>query len=113
MKTNWIKNVLQTLLPQTLGQGAATYEKKAKAKLEMGDGPHPSAEEVQKQSAELGGIIKKTGETLNAVKLRVNARRKVKKNIASFYDMDGLPEEITEKLVEAAEADPFFKKWFK
>lgn len=111
----WIKNVIYTVLPQTIGQGASALEKKAKAKLEdeeQGSG-QADVEETREKSSQLLGLVRKPGQTLNAIKLRVNARKKVKKNLSSFYDIDGIPEEITEKLIEAAQVDPFYKKWFR
>jgi len=117
----WIKNVINTIvintiLPQTLGQGAQAIDRKSKARLQEEDeNPLDDAEvqETREKSSKLLGGIRRPGQTLNSLKLRINARKKVKKNLSPFYDIDGIPEEVTEKLIEAAQEDPFYKKWFR
>lgn len=114
----WIKNVIGTILPQAIGQGASAIAKKGRLKVdeeEGGEGGESEAalQETREKSSKFLGAVTKTGQPLDNLKLRINVRRKVKKNLAPFYDLDDIPEEITEKLVEAAQSDPFFKKWFR
>lgn len=109
----WIRNVLGTLLPQTIGQGGAAQEKKAKPRLEVGEGPALDPEEAREKSGELLAMFRKTGEKLDSIRLRMKARQLVKQNLVKpFSDMDNVVDEVTEKLVQNAQMDPRFKKWF-
>ncbi len=116
MITSWIRNFVSTFLPgggpESVGQGAQAFEKKARAKLiDITDGVY-LAEEARKRSRELLTTIRRGGATFDRLKLWINVRRKVKKNVADFYDMPEILDEITEKIVETAREDPFYRKLF-
>lgn len=113
----WIKNIISSILPwtnsQTMGQGAQAFEEKAKAKLiGVTDGVYLS-EEARKKSMEYYALARKTGTPLERPPLWSEVRKKVKKNVANFYDIEEVMDEITERIVEAAQHDPFYKKLFR
>ena len=119
MITGWVKNIISSILPgevtppNEIGQGAQAFEKKAKAKLiDVTEGISLS-EEARRRSLELLSMIRKGGATLDRFRLWVNIRRKTKRDLADFYDMPGIMEEVTEKILEAAEHDPFYKRLFR
>ncbi len=98
--------------PEASAQGAQAFEKKAKVKLvDIAEG-FLHIEEARKKNVALGEIVAKSGGKLDGLLFRINSRRKVKKNIADFYDMPEIVDEVTERIREAAEHDPFYKKLF-
>lgn len=115
MITGWMKTLMSSLFPrasEVVGQGAQAFEKKAKAKLvDVTEGLFLT-EEARKQNALLGKIVSKSGGRLNGILFGLNSRRKVKKNLADFYDTPEIIDEITEKIREVAEHDPFYRKLF-
>lgn len=123
MITGWVKNLIFSVIPGgadqrpnegagQIGQGAQTYEKKSKAKLiDVTDGLFV-AEEARRQSQELFTIVRKGGSHLDRIRFWLGARRKVKQNMADFYDIPGILEEVTEKITEVSQHDPYYKKLF-
>ena len=111
MIVGWIKNIFAAILPEQL-QGAAAFEKKAKPRLTEADEEAPSTEEAQKKSSELLSMIRRSGSQIDDLRLAFNMRRKVKKNLADFYDSPDVVDEVTEKLIEAAKRDKRIRKIF-
>jgi hypothetical protein len=110
---NWVKNILSAIMPMSVGQGAETFEKKAKARLiDVTEGVS-LAEEARKRSMELLSVIRRGGVSLDRLRLWLSIRRKTKKGLADFYDMPEIMDEVTEKILEAAEFDPFYKRMFR
>ncbi len=112
----WFKNIISAILPggpaETIGQGARTFEKKAKARLiDVTDGVH-LADAARKKSGELVSLLLRGGERVDRFRLWMGARKKVKKNVMDAYDMPELLDEITEKIVEASKEDPFYRRLF-
>lgn len=110
---NWVKNILSAIMPMSVGQGAETFEKKAKAKLiDVTEGVSLT-EEARKRSLDLLSTIRKGGDSLDRLRLWLSVRRKTKKGLADFYDMPEIMDEVTEKILEAAEFDPFYRRMFR
>jgi len=117
MIAGWIKNIFASILPDQIGQGAQTFEKKAKARLiDITDGESLVEEaqkrEAQKRSAEFMSLLRKSGAQIENLRLAFSARRKVRKNLADFYDMPDIMDEVTEKLIEVAKEDKRIRKMF-
>lgn len=112
MIVGWIKNFIWSILPEQIGQGAQAFEKKAKARLiDVTDGVS-LAEEARKRSSELMSIVRKGGGHLDQLRFWLSARRKVKGNLADAFDAPDIMDEITEKILEVAKEDPFYRKMF-
>ena len=108
----WVKDILVSILPESVGQGAETFEKKTKPQLiDVSEGVS-FVEEARRQSVALMERMKKSGTKADKLRAWIKARRKVKENLADFYDIPGVMEEVTERMIEAAEFDPFYKKLF-
>ena len=113
MIVGWFKNFISAILPERIGQGAQAFESKSKAKLiDVTDGVYLT-EEARKRSLELLTIVRKGSVHLNRFLLWLNVRRKAKGQVADFFDLPEIMEEVTEKIVEAADIDPFYKKLFR
>ncbi len=117
MNTGWFKNVFSSVLlgnrHEAIGQGAKAFEKKTQVHLE--DPEEISFfEEARRKSLQLLTFIPREGmETLDRFWMKIGVKKKVKKNIAPFYDTSEIVEDITETLRQASEADPFFKRLFR
>ena len=126
MITNWVKNILHTmksgaregvhadshesanLAGNLIGQGAQAFEKKSRAKLiDVAEGVS-FAEQARRQSLLLKSKTVPTGvpSTLN---MKSQIRRRVRGNLADFFDVPEVVDEVTEKL----ENDPYFRSKFK
>ena len=116
MITGWVKNIIASILPgpaNEVGQGAQAFEKKARARLiDVAEGASLT-EEARKRSVELLSMIRRGGVQLDRLRLWIGVRRKVEWGIADFYDMPEIMDEVTEKIREAAEHDPFYKRLFR
>lgn len=116
MITNWFKSIVSNLIPRTvesIGQGAQTFEKKAKAKLiDVTEGAFLTEEAIKKGLERLA-VLRGEGSPLDRFRLWAGTRRKTKKELATFYgDAPEIFDEVTEKIREAASHDPFYRKLF-
>ncbi len=119
MFNTWVKKITGTLPPitsQEAGrQGAQTFERRSK-KRELIDLTEASsfAEEARKQSIALMNRLRSSG---GARPTQVPSWRQIKKgvreNLSEAYDFEDIVDEITEKLEDVADQDPFFKKLVK
>lgn len=109
-----ISAILPKSNPEPSGQGAQAFDRKSKVNLiDVTDGVNWLEEAARKQSLELSSLARKTGTPLERPPLWSNIRRKVKKNAGGFTDIDEVIDEVTEKIIEAAQSDPFYKKLFR
>ena len=110
----WIHNLIGAILPNSVGQGAQTFEKKARAKLIDVTDAASLNEEARRKSLELLSMTPKGSVKVDRFPFSSSTRirKKVKKNITPFYDTAEIMDEITERVVEAAKEDPFYKKLF-
>ena len=112
MIVGWFKNLFASDRPEHLGQGAQTFEKKAKAHLiDITDGVSMT-EEARKRSTELLSMIRRGGIQIDRLRLWLTTRRKIKNSVADFYDMPEIMDEVTEKILDAAQEDTRVRKLF-
>ncbi len=107
-------SVLPSNDSRTAGQGAQAFEKKTRSKLtdeQTAQQEMEMSKEAERQSAEFQTLSQKSGARRDRPVLWANVRKNVKKSLAPFYDEE-ITDEITEKLVEAAEHDPYFNRLF-
>lgn len=105
MIVGWIKNFI--------GQGAQAFEKKAKPRLiDVTDGVSMTEEAARRRSSELLSMVRRGGDQIDRLRFWLNARRRARNNLADFYDMPDVMDEVTEKIVEVAKEDPFYRKLF-
>jgi hypothetical protein len=108
----WLKNIITAILPDSIGQGAQAFERKARPRLiDVTDGVSMT-EEAHRRSKELLSVIRRGGAQIDRLRFWLNARRRTRGNLADFYDMPDIMDEVTEKIVEAAKEDPFYRKMF-
>jgi hypothetical protein len=112
MIVGWFKNLFGVARPEEVGQGASAFERKAKVNLiDITDGVSLT-EEARRRSTELLSMIRRGGIQIDRLRLWLTARRKVKNNIADFYDIPDIMDEVTEKILDAAQEDPRLRKLF-
>lgn len=116
MIVGWFKNLFASDRSEhpggSLSQGANAFEKKAKAHLiDITDGVSIT-EEARKRSTELMSMIRRGGIQIDRLRLWLTTRRKIKNNVADFYDMPEIMDEVTEKILDAAQEDPRLRKLF-
>jgi secreted Zn-dependent insulinase-like peptidase len=108
----WFKNLFAFARPEEIGQGAQTFERKAKAKLiDVTDGVSLT-EEARRRSTELLSMIRRGGTQIDRLRLWLTARRKIKNSVADFYDIPDIMDEVTEKILDAAQKDSRLRKMF-
>ena len=106
----WIKNILSNG-PEGLMQGAKAFEKKMRTTLaDVADMELPSPEDVRRRSKEFMGVLMNSGNPIDRLRLWLSTRRKVKQNLADFYDLPEITEEVTGKLLESMLEDPRLQK---
>ena len=107
-----IRHILD-LLPQVTQQGADDRERKrAKPRLLDLVEARVLSEEARRQNLRLSQVLKQRQPDVKRAGQRENVRHKVDALIAPYYKHPEIMDEITEKLVDAAEHDPFYKRWF-
>jgi hypothetical protein len=112
MIVGWFKNLFSSGRSEHIGQGAQTFEKKAKATLiDITDGVSLT-EEARKRSTELLSMIRRGGSRIDRLRLWLTGRRKIKNSVADFYDMPEIMDEVTEKILDAAQEDHRLRKMF-
>lgn len=111
MIVGWFKNLFSAR-PEEIGQGAQAYERKAKVKLiDITDGVS-LAEEARKRSTELMSMVRRGGIHIDRLRLWLNGRRKIRNSVADFYDIPEIMDEVTEKIIDAAQEDSRLRKMF-
>ncbi len=105
----WVRNVISSILPASLGQGGETFEKKEKPRLfDVTDG-YFLVEEARKWGL---SMVRKGRTELDEVRDKLRARRFVRKNISEVYDLPEIIDEVTEKIYEASREDHRFRNLF-
>jgi hypothetical protein len=107
-----IKNII-SLLPHITQQGAINEEKK-KEKPRLMDVMEARflSEEAHKRNVELSSLIRNNGNILGEDRLREGVEKKVTALMAPYYQHSEIVDEVTEKLVDVAQHDPYYKRWF-
>lgn len=111
MVLKWIQSTTSHVRPET-AQQAANEEYKAKEKKEskLIDVAH---EVMRKDQDNLNGLVRIGLSNVKREKLRGKVRKKVWEVVSEGFgtaDSDDMVEEITERMVDAAENDPYYKK---
>ena len=113
MITGWIKSMISAILPEQVSQGAQTFEKKVKPKLHNLTEGVPDAEALQKKSGDFLAKVRKGGSVFDRFRFRLQAKRKVKKNLDPIFGDDSeIIDEVTEKIIKVAKDDPRYRRLF-
>lgn len=88
-------------------------EMKPSGKKKAGIDPIDIVRESMKSGAEgLRGLVA-TGQTgMDRIKMKDKVRAKVKKNLIAEFDDEEITEEVTERILDAAEFDPYYRGMF-
>lgn len=120
MFNTWVKKITGNLPPITSHeagrQGTQTFERRKNKREQLIDLTETSsfAEEARKQSMALMNRLRKSGGARpSQVPTWNKTRKKVSDHLASAFDFEDIVDEITEKLEDASEQDPFFQKLIK
>ncbi|MBI4196520.1 MAG: hypothetical protein HY539_01725 [Deltaproteobacteria bacterium] len=106
---NWVKGVIHTVLPNSIGQGVEELEKKVKPHLfDVTDGFYV-VEEARKWGV---NFIKRSWTDLDELRMRINMRRKVKRHLAAPFQTPDIIDEVTERICEASKDDPRIRRIF-
>ncbi|MDO8644583.1 MAG: hypothetical protein Q7S00_06445 [bacterium] len=108
---NWIKNIFNSVLPQAIGEGTRELQKKEQKKIVDEDLSY-MAEKAREKGALLSGMIKEGGAEMLRRQLKEQARQKVSRYMTPAFSDSEIIEEVTDRLVDAAMADPHYKAWF-
>lgn len=132
MIANWVKNILSTLVPtEAIGQGAKTFEKKTQERLTRAvevdeeeltavlsedaiKASIKASEDVRRRGAAFLKAVSGGGSRVDRLRIWLTVRRKVRKGLSGAYE--GSPEvmdEVTDRILEAAQFDPRIRKLFR
>ncbi len=119
MFNTWVKKItgqLPNITSHEAGrQGAQSFERRKNKREQLIDITEASsfAEEARKQSMALMNRLRKSGGSRPTVPTWNKTKKTVSENLAAPFDFEDLVDEITEKLEDASEQDPFFQKLIK
>ena len=108
----WIHSVIdpQQARADVIEQGSEE-ERKARKETKLIDVAH---EVLRKRSQRLDGIVNEGGSNVDRKEFKGKVKKKVWDTVDENFGFsdDEMVEEITERVVDAADADPFYKKLF-
>lgn len=108
----WIKSIVSHVVPNSVSQGAKEADEGKGLLIDVTEGAY-LAEKAGEKGALLLGMIQKGGSEVAKLQMAYKARKKIKKNLLPAYEnVPDIVDEITERVVEAALADPYYKKLF-
>lgn len=112
----WVRNLISNFLPigrpESVGQGAGTFEKKARAKLiDLADGV-ALTEEARRNHLRLDSLKPKGQSPLQGLRMRRKIRKRVGDSLGDGYEIPEIMEEVTEKILEVTQHDPFYRRLF-
>ncbi|MBN1282464.1 MAG: hypothetical protein JXA24_01655 [Proteobacteria bacterium] len=107
----WINSVTETGNRADVVEQGSEEERKAKRETKLVDVAH---EYMRANSKSLDGLVRIGGAGQEREELKGKVRKKVWDTVdENLGTVDGgMVEEITERVVDAAEADPFYKRMF-
>ena len=110
----WVKMVMGTAGQRPIEQASHDEAKRRERQEHLIDVPHHVlSEEAMHQHAQLETLIKSGWPTVKREQVKKRVRSKVWKVIAhAFRPDDDMVDEITERIVDAAEVDPYYEKIF-
>jgi hypothetical protein len=109
MIMKWIKSVVTTPSggeASPLAQGAQQRKKKETGLIDV------AHEAMRRDAKDLEGLVTVGQPTLDRRKLKEKIKRRVKGSIAKEFDADDIVEEVTERILDAAEFDPNYRDIF-
>lgn len=109
MILKWIKSVVTTPLggeASPLTQGAQQQKKKD---IGFVDVVH---EAMHEDACDLKSLVTVGQPTIDRRKLKDKIKRRVKGSIATEFDSEDIVEEVTERILDAAEFDPNYREIF-
>lgn len=115
MIVKWLYAIVSRVSPEVLGQGAVEEAKKLSTTEKLIDVPHKvMSEEAARHGAELAGLVSVGWPLVKREKVKRRVRRKVWEIVSrNFQTSDpDMVEEITERIVDAAEVDPLYERLF-
>ena len=106
---HWFKGMISAVLPASLGQGAESFEKRAKPRLlDVTDGYY-LVEEAKRWGVNL---FRRGRVDLDEFRNRFQMRRRVKRHLSEVYNLPPIVDEVTETLVEQTRHDNRLKRLF-
>ena len=114
----WLHNIMNSIRPETSTQAADQADKDRQKKDKLIDVPHQVLSEyAAKRHAELKGLTTAGLQRFRRDKFKNKVKQKVWDVVGSSFELDeetsdDMIEEITERIVEAAESDPSYVKMF-
>ena len=108
-----IKHII-SLLPQLTQQGALDVEKKREKPrlLDMMEA-RALSEEARRRNVELSALLRKSGSlVVQQDERRGRVKKKVSALMAPHYQHPDIVDEVTEKLTDVANHDPYYRRWF-
>jgi len=113
MILKWVRSVVEKGSNEAVQQGAIEETKKQKESKLVDVAHEALVRQAAEQSADLDGLVKYGWPHVKREKFKSSTRKKVwdlvRKN---FADDDEMVEEITERIVDTAEVDPYYQKIF-
>jgi len=107
----WLQSVIQGQNHEA-ERTAASKGADQKRKEEKGDGIDLINATLSKNAIELERLVNSGSVILERKRIKEKVRKKVKRVISKELDHPDIVEEITEKITDAAEVDPFYKRIF-
>jgi len=114
MILRWVKSVVAGQSSESIQQGAIEQEKRRKETKLIDVAHEVLSREAAEHCADLDGLVKYGWPHVKREKFKHSVRKKVWDLVGSNFgtDNDDFIDEITERIVDAAEVDPYYQKIF-
>jgi len=114
MILKWVKSVIGSQRTEAIQQGAVEEEKRRKENKLIDVAHEVLSKEAAERSAELDGLVKYGWPHVKREKFKRLVRRKVHDIVDKNFGTEGdeIIDEVTEKIVDTAEVDPYYQKMF-
>ncbi|MFH1652778.1 MAG: hypothetical protein ABIE74_01860 [Pseudomonadota bacterium] len=109
MKSKPVDTTVRNINPESVQQAAADKDRRDKTVDAVRDALNLR---VVREAGDLKGLVNEGGARLSHMKLRAKVRAKVSQKIDPIFADHDIVEEVTERLTEAAENDPYYRKLF-
>lgn len=108
-----ILKLIKTIVGSSEPGSKDNVEKAAAAKRGKDNALMDVAHEAMRfDAARLGGILNAKTASIDKKRKKEKVKSKIKDNIDMLFDNDDIIEEVTEKIMDAAEFDPMYDKMF-
>lgn len=111
MVLKWIQSITRVSSSAEVLQQGAVEKRKGKKETKLVDVAH---EVLRKDRESLEGLVRVGWPNVQREKFKGNVRKKVWEKISGGVDTSDVDmvEEITERIVDASEADPYYQEMF-